>query len=168
VLSSPLGARGSPIEKTATICRLPSKYSFLRRTLMRACYCDCSEQSIGIYSLKPTNYYCTCSHAAVVCTCGRKIWVLYCAHKPSGRRLRPVPVLASKFPPETFSAGVCSRKIMSLRCVVDFIFDYRACCSGPPPADLKRVQQQMGELAPTNAPSTGCHYDSVVNEPNLS
>jgi hypothetical protein len=57
----------------------------------RACCGDRPEQSIGIYLLEPTNYSCTCLHAAVLCTRARKIWVLYCAHKPSGRLLTRGP-----------------------------------------------------------------------------
>ncbi len=83
-------------KKSDTIYRLPSNYSFPRRTLKRTCGCDCPEQFIGIYLLEPTKYSCTCLHAAVLCSCARKIWVPYCTHKPSGPLLRPVPQLASK------------------------------------------------------------------------
>jgi len=130
VLSCSLGACGLPTKKSDRIYGLPSNYSFLRRILKRGCCCDCPDQIIGIYRLEPTNYSCTCVHAAVLCSCGRKIWVLYCAHKPNGRPLRPVPWLASKFPPETFIVRVCAGNIMSPSCVRDFLFDYRAYCSG--------------------------------------
>ncbi len=131
MLSCSLGACGLPTKKSDRIYGLPWNYSFLRRTLKRGSCCDCPDQIIGIYWLEPTNYSCTCVHGAVFRSCGRKIWVLYCAHTPNGRLLRPVPWLASKFPRETFIVGVCAGKIMSPSCVRDFLFDYRAYCSGP-------------------------------------
>jgi hypothetical protein len=131
VFSCSLGAGGLPTKKRETICRLPWRYSFLWRTLKWPCCCDCPEQSIGIYSLEPTEYSCTCFRAALLCSCGRKLWVLYCAHKPSGRLWRAVPYVASKFPPRIFTARMCRRKIMSPSCVPDFLINYRAVCSGP-------------------------------------
>jgi hypothetical protein len=91
VLSCSLGASGLPTKESETICRPPWNYSFLWRTLKWPCCCDCPEQSRGIYSLERADYSCTCLRAALLGSCGRKIWVLYCAHKPSGRLLTPVP-----------------------------------------------------------------------------
>jgi hypothetical protein len=68
-----LGASSLPTKKSETTCRLPWNYSFLVRTLKWACCCDCPQQSIGVYSLEPTNYSCTCLRAAVLCSCGRNI-----------------------------------------------------------------------------------------------
>jgi hypothetical protein len=97
VCSCSLRPSGFADKESDTIYRLPWNYSFLRRTLKRASCCDCPEQIIGIYLLEPTNYSSTCLHAAVLCSCGTKIWVLYCAQKPSGRLLRPVPRLLPSF-----------------------------------------------------------------------